>query len=97
MEVKISPRAMKYLQERGASSLVLGLVDIETGGSVGAARDVAFGFTPPRDSRHFRWCQVEGIDVYVDRKLKVVGPVVIKKQGFWKLSSLYADGVQVPI
>ena len=97
MEVTISPRAMKYLHERGASCLVLGLVDIETGGSVGAARDVAFGFAPPRDSRHFRWCQVQGIDVYVDRKLRVVGPVAIKKQGFWKFSSLYADGVQVPI
>lgn len=95
MEIRLSPRAGKYLRERQATQVTFYLVDIETTGSIGAVREVGVSLEPPARPENFRWGRAEGFDIYVDRQLKVTEPVVIKKQGFWKLSSLYADGLRV--
>lgn len=97
MDIRLSPRAVKYLREMNAPAVTLYMVDIETTGSIGAVREVGVSLQPPKDQENFRYCPVEGFDVYVDRELKVTGPVVVKKQGFWKFSSLYADGLQVQL
>lgn len=97
MQIRFSPGALKYMHKRGASTVVLDLVDMETGGSVGVVKDVAVGFQAPKDLKAYRYDRVQGVDVYVHRALRIHGPIRIKKQGFWKLSSLYADGLQVPI
>jgi hypothetical protein len=97
MEVRISPGARKYLANRGADSVVLRLVEMETGCSVGIAKDVDVRFEPPARPGGFLRRNAQGIDVYIDRRLGTQETVVIKKQGFWRFSCLYADGLRVPI
>jgi hypothetical protein len=95
--VKFSANAKKFLKKKGIDTIVLRFVEFEAGGTVGVAKDVAVTFEPPADAGVFRRNLVEGIEVFIDPKLKVDGDVVIKRQGFWGFSSLYADGVRVPI
>jgi len=97
MEIKISSGALRYIQSKGAKSIAVVLVDVETGDSIGAARDIEVKFETPEDTRNYYLEHSQGIDVYVDRRLRLTGKVVIKKQGFWKISSLYADGLQIPL
>jgi hypothetical protein len=95
--VKFSANAKKFLKKKGIDTIVLRFVEFEAGGTLGVAKDVAVTFEAPADAKAFRRDRVEGIEVFVDPKLKVDDDVVIKRQGFWNFSSLYADGVRVPI
>ena len=95
--VRFSTNAKKFLRKRGIATIVLRFVEFEAGGTLGVAKDVAVTFDAPDDAKAFRRDLVEGVEVFIDPKLKVDDDVVIKRQGFWHFSSLYADGVRVPI
>jgi len=95
--ISISPRAKRFLQDKGVKTIVLSFVELETGCCVGVAKDVAVSFEPPRDPRKFWRRHADGWEVFVDRQLKSDAEVVIKKQGFWKFASLYVDGLRVPL
>jgi len=95
--VRFSANAKKFLKKKGIDTIVLRFVEFEAGGTLGVAKDVAVTFEAPADAGAFRRDLVEGIEVFIDPRLKAEGEVVIKRQGFWHFSSLYADGVRVPI
>ncbi len=95
--VRFSANAKRFLKKKGIGTIVLRFVEIESGCMVGVAKDVAVTFDPPADVGAFRRDLVEGIEVFIDPKLNLDDEVVIKRQGFWNFSSLYADGVRVPI
>jgi hypothetical protein len=95
--VRFSPNAKAFLKKKGVDTVVVSFVEFDVAGTCGIAKDVSVTFEPPADATAFRHKLVEGIDVFVDRKLKIDDHVVIKRQGFWNFSSLYADGVRVPI
>ena len=95
--IRFSASAKKFLKKRGVATVVLRFVEFEAAGTCGIAKDVAVTFERPADVEAFYRSLVEGIEVFVDRKLKIDDAVVIKRQGFWNFSSLYADGVRVPI
>ena len=97
MDIRFSPRACKYLRDKQASGITFYLVDIETSGSIGAVREVGVSLEPPKRPENFLYLRAESFDIYVSRNLEITEPVVIKKQGFWKFSALYADGLSVRI
>lgn len=97
MNIKLSPGAVKYLKTKDASEVTIYLVDIETTGSIGAVREVGVRPGPPKRPENFRYDSIEGFGVYVARELKITGPIIIKKQGFWKLSWLSAEGLHIPL
>jgi len=97
MEVGMSNRARKFIRKTEAKNVVIRFVEVEIADSLGAAKDIEVTLQAPDRKEGFRHAHVDGVDVYVDKALKVTGPVVIKKQGFWKFSTLYADGLQVPL
>lgn len=95
MDIRLSTRALKYLRDRNVSVITFYLVDIETTGSIGAVREVGVSLAPPGRPESFRYDTAGGFDIYIDRRIEVTEPIVIKKQGFWKFSSLYADGLNI--
>lgn len=97
MDIKLLPGAVKYIKAKKASEITLYFVDIETTGSIGAVREVGVSLEPPRRPENYRYKRAEGFDIYVSRDLKITGTIIIKKQGFWKLSWLCAEGLQIPI
>ena len=97
MPVKISPRARKFLKEKGVDTIFLQFVDIAVGDNVGVVKEVEVNYGLP-DQPDLYWLRHDGnIRVYVYRRLDSTGPVEIKKQGFWKFANLYADGLRVPL
>lgn len=97
MAVRLSRGARQFLTQRGLKTIVLSLTDIPVGCCLGVAKDIGITFEPPRDPRGFWRRSADGVEVYIDRQLKAIDEVVIKRQGFWKLSSLYVDGLSVPL
>ncbi len=97
MPVRIAPSARKYIEDNGIRALTLKLVELETACCVGVVKEVEVLLFPPNDTRKFWRRNYDGVEIWVDRKINSQGDVVIKKQGFWKFISLYADGVLVPL
>ena len=95
--IRITPGARRYLVSRGYEAVVLTYTELEVGDSIGVAKEVTITYEPPEDRERYRLFPVDDIEVFVDRRLRADGDVVIKKQGFWKLTSLYADGFRIPI
>ncbi len=95
--IKFSANAIKFLKKKDIDTIAFRFVEFEAGGTLGLAKDVAVTFEAPPDAEAFRRDLVEGVEVFLDNRLKIDGEVVIKREGFWKFSSLYADGVRVPI
>ena len=97
MPVKISPRARKFLQDKGVDTIFLHFVDIAVADNVGVVKEVEVYYGQP-DRPDLYWLRhADGIKVYVDRRLDSTGTVEIKKQGFWKFANLYADGLRIPL
>lgn len=97
MHLKITKAAWKFIRKKQTDTVVLKLVEVDTSCCIGAALDIEFSFAPPQKPGKFRWKQVAGIDFYIDRRLIPTGTIVIKKHGLGWFSSLYADGLKVPI
>ena len=95
--IRLSPGAKRFIQERGVEVLAVKFIEIETGGTVGVVKDISITFQHPADPRLYREFSVDDIPVFIDRKLRLSEDIVIRKQGFWKFSSLYADGLRGPI
>ncbi|MBS3754933.1 MAG: hypothetical protein KGY56_04470 [Desulfobacterales bacterium] len=93
MDIRFSSSALKYLRDRQVSGITFYLVDIETTGSIGAVREIGVRLAPPGRPENFKYDRAEGFDIYVDPRLEITEPILIKKQGFWKLAALYADGL----
>ena len=97
MRVRISQGARIFLGKQDIRTVALTFLEIEAACTVGVAKEVSVTFDPPKDPEKFQRTMVEGIEVFVDNRLTPFGDVVIKRQGFWKFSSLYADGLRVPL
>lgn len=97
MKIRITSRAKKYLEAKNFNNIVLKFIELDVAESVGVAKEVSVGFEVPKDIDKYRCCNVGSYRVFVDRRLEATGDVVIKKQGFWKLASLYVDGFRIPI
>ena len=97
MEIRFSKRALKYIRKHGAQDVFVSLEEVDVADTIGMAKDISVGFKAPDEEKQFDVHRAEGIDVHIDRALKVTGPVAIRLQGLWKISSLYANGLQVPI
>lgn len=97
MQVSLSPGARKHLRKLKCGAIAVRLVDMETSDSVGFAREVQVECGFPQRREQYHRLEVDGVEVFVDPRLRVEDTVRIKKQGFWKLSGLYADGVRIPL
>ena len=97
MAIKITKAAKKYIDERNINTIVLTFLEMEAGCMVGVAKDIDVSFDPPEKEEAFLKSNVKGIAVYIDKRLSPSKEVTIRKQGFWRFSSLYADGLRVPI
>lgn len=97
MQARLTSGARKLLYRWGHSHLVIRLVEMETGDSIGIAREIQVEFAYPENREEYHRLVADGIEVLLDPRLKVADTVKIKKQGFWKFAGLYVDGVRVPL
>lgn len=97
MKIIIHRKALKYLEERQAEDISITLAEIDTNCPIGTAKEIRVILEKPQNLKSYRWKKVDKYHFFIDRRLREIGPIVLKKQGFWKFSSLYVEGLQVPL
>ncbi len=96
MGVSISPEARKYLDEKGVGAISLGITALKIGCcGVLKFKDVEVSLGEPDNVEGFWRRHVDGVAVFVDKRLDPGEQVTVKHQKLWLLSFLYADGAGV--
>lgn len=97
MNISFSSGALKFLKQKQADSVLIQLVELEgAAGDIDMVKEVEIKCRKPEDQTKYHYFKQNGLEVFIDRRLKVPGDIKIKKQGFWKFAFLYPDGVLVP-
>jgi hypothetical protein len=98
MKIKITNKAKKFIQDRKIKDVTFILKELDVAGCcVGIAKDIEPVYKAPMDASGYRYIQADGYHVFISRRIKIIGPLALKTEGFWKLKRLYLSGTTVPI
>ena len=98
MKIKITNKAKKFIQGRKIKDVTFILKELDVSGCcVGIAKEIEPVYQAPKDASGYRYIQADGYHVFVSRRIKIIGPLTLTTEGFWKLKRLYLSGTTVPI
>ena len=98
MNIKITNRAKRFLQDREIKDVTFILKELDvTGCCVGIAKEIEPVYEAPKDASDYRYIQEDGYHVFISRRIKIIGPLTLTSEGFWKMKRLYLNGATVPI
>jgi len=98
MELKVTHKAKQFIQERKIKDVTFKLKELDINGCcIGIAKEIEPVYEAPKDASGFRYIQKDGYHVFISRKIKILGPLTLTTEGFWKLKRLYLNGATVPI
>jgi hypothetical protein len=98
MKIKISNRAKKFIQDRNIKDVTFILKELDvTGCCVGIAKEIEPVYKAPKDASGYKYIHIDGYHVFISRKIRILGPLTLTTEGFWKLKRLYLNGATVPL
>ena len=98
MKIKISNKAMKFIQERRIKDITFKLTELDVAGCcVGVVKDIEPEYCAPKDASGYQYIQADGYHVFISRKIRIIGPLTLTTEGFWNSKRLSLSGATVPI
>ena len=64
---------------------------------VGIVKEIEPTYQAVKNASNYRFLMAEGKKIYISRDIKIVGPLTLTTEGFWKIKRLALDGVIIPI
>ncbi len=96
--ISISPSAMKFMEERGIEDVTFNLrVEEPVGCCVGIIKEIEALYKPAEDASRYRYFKAGGKHVFVAREIKIIGPLALITEGFWKIKRLALKGATIPL
>jgi hypothetical protein len=89
--MKISTSARNFMQQKGIKDVTFNLIVLSI------VKEIEPVYEAPSDARGFRYFQVEGCHIFISREIKILGPLTLDTEGFWKIKRLCLNGATVPI
>lgn len=97
MNLRISTGARKFCLENSIYDVTFNLIEADVSGCcIGFVREIQPVYTAPANAAGYRYCQVDGIHVYISRKIRIVGPLILATEGIWK-KHLCLNGASIPL
>ncbi|MBW2027921.1 MAG: hypothetical protein JRH06_04670 [Deltaproteobacteria bacterium] len=98
MKISISPKAKRFMEERGIEDVTFHLRESEAVGCcLGIVKEIEPVYRAVKNASDYRYFYTEGKHIFVSRKIKILGPLTITTEGFWKTKRLALSGATVPI
>ena len=86
------------MEEEGIQDVTFKLVLYHpTGCCVGIVKEIEAVPEAPVNACNFRYFHVEGRHIFVSRAIRILGPLTLTLQGFWRLKRLALNGAGIPI
>ena len=81
----------------GIEDITFNLIEAAVAGCcIGVAKEITPLYEAPPDASGYRYAQVDGHHIYVDRKIKIMNPLTLSTEGIFR-KQLCLEGALVPI
>jgi len=77
------------MQKNGITDVTFNLCQAELEGFL---KEIEPVYEAPADASGYRYFVVEGYHIFVARNIKILGPLTISTEGFWKFKQLFLNG-----
>ena len=96
--IAIRPSAKKFMEERGIEDVTFNLrVEEPAGCCVGIIKEIEPLYEAVEDASRYRYFQAEGKHVFISKEIKILGPLTLVTEGFWRMKRLALRGATVPL
>jgi len=96
--ISISSSAKKFMEERGIEDVTFSLAVMEPAGcSLGIIKEIEPVYEAVENASQYLHFHTEGKHIFISREIKILGPLTITTEGFWKMKRLALSGVTVPL
>ncbi len=86
------------MEERDIRDVTFKLkVMMPSGCCVGIVKEIEPHYSAVENASRYRYFKVEGRHIFISREIKVLGPLTVITEGFWKMKRLSLNGAIVPI
>lgn len=98
MSLKITPLAKKFMEKKGIEDVTFKLLVYRpVGACVGIVKEIEAVHEAPAIAFKYRYSHVDGFHIYISREIKILGPLTVTLDGFWKMKRLGLNGATIPL
>lgn len=87
---KITESAARFMDEMGIKEVTFELIQL------GIVREIEPFYQAPRCATGYRYSKFHGRHIYISRKIRIIGPLVLTTEWVWK-KKLFLSGASVPL
>lgn len=95
--ISISSSARKFMEERGIEDVTFNLIEEPVGCCIGIVKEIEPVYEAVENASQYLYFHTKGKHVFISREIKILGPLTITTEGFWKMKRLALNGVTVPL
>ena len=86
------------MERNGIVDITFNLKVLETVGCcMGIVKEIEPVYRAVKNASRYRYFQAEGKHVFISRDIKILGPLTLTTEGFWKMKRLALEGATIPI
>ena len=94
----ISRSARKFMGKKGIIDVTFQLKVIEPAGCfIGIVKEIEPVYSPPEDAAGYHCFHVEGKNIFISKKIKILRQLTLTTEGFWKIKRLALSGVTITL
>ena len=96
--IVIKPSAKKFMDEKGIEDVTFNLrVEEPVGCALGIIKEIEPLYEAVKDASRYRYFRAEGKHVFISKEIKIMGPLTLTTEGFWRMKRLALRGATVPL
>jgi len=97
LKLSISNAARKFCMENGIDDVTFNLIEADVAGCcLGFVKEIQTAYSAPANAAGYRYCQVDGVHIFISRKIKILGLLTLATEGIWK-KQLCLNGASIPL
>lgn len=86
------------MEEREIGDVTFRLKVVETSGCcLRNVKEIEPVYQSVENASGYRYFHAEGKHVFVSREIRILGPLTVTTEGFWKIKRLALNGATIPI
>lgn len=96
-DLKISTAARKFCLENGIGDVTFNLIETDVAGCcIGFVKEIQAAYSAPANAAGYRYGQIDGVHIFISRKIRIAGPLTLATEGIWK-KRLCLNGANIPL
>ncbi|MFC1868002.1 hypothetical protein ACFL0H_07720 [Thermodesulfobacteriota bacterium] len=98
MNISISASALKFMKKMGIQDVTFNLRSLEAAGCcVGIVKEIEPTYKAVENAVNYRYYKAGDKHIFVSRDIRILGPLTLTTEGFWKLKRLALAGATIPL